>query len=185
MLKQLVQFDIYLFKILNQAHSPFWDGFMFWVSDKLIWIPLYVFILTYLYLTYKRKSIPIILGVGLLIFMTDGCSNYFFKDVFHRLRPCHALAGVHTVYDKCGGKYGFVSSHAANVFGLATYLSLFLRKDIFWFFIPAFLWAGLIAYSRIYLGVHYPADITVGALLGIMLGWINYKFVQTNILPRF
>ena len=95
--------------------------------------------------------------------------------MFMRLRPCHnpeIQAQVDTLNGYCGGQYGFVSSHAANYFGIATFLSvLFFRKIRF--FIPLIMfWAALIAYSRIYLGVHYPADICCGAILGIILGLI-------------
>lgn len=184
MLSFFLDTDLYLFRRINGNHSTFWDIVMYWVSDSHIWVPLYVFWLVYIISEYGKKGIWICVFVSLLIFMTDSGSTLLFKENFKRLRPCHALANVHLVFGKCGGKYGFVSSHAANVFGLATYLSLWLNKDIRHFWKFAFVWAGVIAYSRIYLGVHYPSDVFCGALLGMLLGWLNYKFVQTNIIGR-
>ncbi|MCS7075263.1 MAG: phosphatase PAP2 family protein [Bacteroidia bacterium] len=177
--------DKEVFIWLNSKYSAFGDVLMYWISDKYIWTPLYVFFLVYLLEQYGKKGAWICIFVIMLIFMTDGTSNLLLKENIKRLRPCHALANVHTVYDKCGGMYGFVSSHAANVFGLATYLTLWLRRDIPHFGKFAFLWATIIAYSRIYLGVHYPLDVICGAIVGILIGWLNYKFVQTNILPNF
>lgn len=176
--------DIRLFRWINSHHSHFWDFVMYWTSDSYIWTPLYVFWLVYIISEYGKKGIWICVFVVLLIFMTDSGSTLLFKENFKRLRPCHTLANVHLVFGKCGGKYGFVSSHAANVFGLATYLSLWLHKDIQHFWKYAFIWASIIAYSRIYLGVHYPSDVLCGALLGMFIGWLNYKFVQTNVIQR-
>lgn len=184
MLDFFYDIDLRLFRWINNAHSSLWDIIMYWLSDSYIWVPLYVFWLVYIISEYGKKGIWICVFVVLLIFMTDSGSTLLFKENFKRLRPCHALTNVHTVFGNCGGKYGFVSSHASNVFGLATYLSLWLYKDIphFWKF--AFLWAAIISYSRIYLGVHYPFDVICGAILGMLLGWVNYKFVQTNIIQR-
>ncbi|MCS7028663.1 MAG: phosphatase PAP2 family protein [Bacteroidia bacterium] len=184
MLEILLNLDKQLFLWINNKHSTFWDVVMYWISDKYIWTPLYVFWLVYLIEEYGKKGVWICLFVIVLIFMTDGTSNLLLKENIKRLRPCHALANVHLVFEKCGGMYGFVSSHAANMFGLATYLTLWLHKDISHFGKFAFLWASLIGYSRIYLGVHYPLDVIGGAAVGIVIGWLNYKFVQTNVLPR-
>jgi len=173
MLETLKSIDTDLFLAINGAHSSFFDFIMFWISDKWIWIPLYMFFAWLIYRHYGKRSWFLILLAGVVIVITDQTSVYLFKNVFFRLRPCQepSLAGmVHLVDDYCGGKYGFISSHAANSFGLAAYLSLLLGKKIKYFTVLLMIWALLICYSRVYLGVHYPGDVIIGALWGAGFG---------------
>ena len=182
MLEQLKAIDTDLFLAINGAHSPFFDFIMYWVSDKLIWIPLYVFLAWLLYRQYGKRSWILILFAGIAVAISDQTTVHLFKNVFLRLRPCHepSLAGmVHLVNDHCGGNYGFISSHAGNSFTLATYLSLLLGKKIR-FFTPLILfWALLISYSRVYLGVHYPADVIVGGIWGAGTGAAVFVLTRT------
>ena len=186
MLEQLKSIDTDLFLALNGAHSPFFDFVMFWVSERWIWIPLYVFFAWLLYKHYGKKAWIIILMAGILIVINDKTSVYLFKNVFLRLRPCHepSLAGmVHLVNGHCGGQYGFISSHAANSFGLAAYLSLLMGKKIRYFIPLVIIWALLLSYSRVYLGVHYPGDVIVGAIWGASIG--SAIFILSALILRF
>lgn len=113
--------------------------------------------------------------------MADQTSVKLFKDVFERLRPCHqpTIAHlVHVVNDHCGGQYGFVSSHAANTFAFAAFLGGVFAQKVKWFSCVLWVWAAIVAYSRIYLGVHYPGDIIGGALLGILIGRLVYRIFE-------
>ncbi|MBN2175834.1 MAG: phosphatase PAP2 family protein [Bacteroidales bacterium] len=182
MLEILNIWDIQLFLFLNGMHNSFWDVVMFWLSNKFIWIPLYLFFIYLLAKFYKKEAIWISLVLIILIAITDQLSVHLFKNIFERLRPCHepSLEGmVHIVYGKCGGQFGFVSSHASNHFAMAIFLSGFLGKKIRYFTPLIFLWAFIISYSRIYLGVHYPGDVAVGGLFGASVGVLINKVYFT------
>lgn len=171
--------DQQLFIFLNSIHSPFWDGFIYAVSGRVIWIPLYLAILIYLGFRYKRKFLIIIPFIILAVALSDQFSVQLFKNIFHRLRPCHepSLAGmIHLVKGECGGLYGFVSSHAANSFNVAFLSLMFIKKK--WYTLGIIIWATIISYSRIYLGVHYPGDVICGAVLGALIGWGVYKLYE-------
>jgi len=176
MIDWLLQLDTRLFLFLNGLNSEWMDPVMWWVSGKTTWWPFYLLLLSFMGWKKGLQLAPMILFLIATVILTDQISVHLFKNIFLRLRPCHepSLEGlVHLVNNKCGGKYGFVSSHAANTFGVATLLFLWLRKS--WFTILMITWALLVGYSRIYLGVHYPGDVVVGALLGVACGWLVYR----------
>jgi undecaprenyl-diphosphatase len=175
----LQHLDQQLLLFLNSHNSPFWDTVMYTISGRVIWAPLYLAILLYLGFTYKRKFLVIILFIILAVTLADQFSVQLFKNVFHRLRPCHepSLMGmVHLVKGECGGLYGFVSSHASNSFNVALLSLMFIKRR--WYTISIITWASVIGYSRIYLGVHYPADVICGAMLGAFIGWGVYKLYE-------
>lgn len=160
---------------------------MYNISNKFFWIPLYLLFLYLLIKHYKKDAVWIILATVILIALSDLISVHAFKNTFLRLRPCHnpeIQDLVHLVNNKCGGKYGFYSSHASNHFAIATFMSLFLGSKIKYFTIILIIWAIVISYSRIYLGVHYPADVLAGGLSGIIQAIILYKLL-VYIKPVF
>ncbi len=170
--------DQQLFLFFNGFHNPFFDTIMSAISSKSLWIPLYLLFIWLLWKVYNRGFwLPLIIVV-FVVAVADASSVHLFKNVFERLRPCHnpqLLELVHTVDGKCGGQYGFVSSHAANMFSIATIMWLFIRKRFHKSYLWLSFWAALVAYSRVYLGVHYPGDILGGAALGMLVGLLGYS----------
>ncbi|HPA86212.1 MAG TPA: phosphatase PAP2 family protein [Bacteroidales bacterium] len=181
------QLDRQLLLILNSANSPFWDDVMFFVSMKLVWIPLYLAILIYLAREYRKSFLLLVLCLILSVVLADQLSNLI-KDLTARPRPSHetSIQGlVHTVNGYVGGAFGFVSSHAANSFNVALFSLLLIRRK--WYSAFILLWAATVSYSRIYLGVHYPGDIICGAVLGILTGWVSYslfRYYENRIFLR-
>jgi len=173
LIEQLINWDKSLLLYLNGMHTNFFDFVMYWISNKFIWIPFYLFLIYLITKNYKWRTIDIIIGVALLITISDMSSVYLFKEVFHRLRPCQdpeMRPLVHLVNDECGGLYSFVSSHAANTFALSFFLIIVLGEKVKYLTLGMIIWASVVSYTRIYLGVHYPLDVLCGAILGIAIG---------------
>ncbi len=178
MLEYLIKIDKELFAFLNGIHSAFFDVIMKFFSGKLEWIPLYVLILTWIIYKFRWKSVLVIIAIALLITLSDQIAVQI-KLAVERLRPCKEpdiRLWVHLVDDRCGGMFGFVSNHAANSFAMAVFTSLLFKNRYYsWFII---IWATVVSYSRIYLGVHYPGDVLCGAFLGIILACVIYKIYR-------
>jgi undecaprenyl-diphosphatase len=187
MIETLIELDKQLFLVFNGMHTTWLDPVMQLFSKTVASIPLYAFLLYQLYRSYKQRTWGILLSIGLLILMTDQFTTGLMKPLFERLRPSHepSLHGlVHLVDGYVGGNYGFASSHAANTFGVAMVLSCLLRREKPWIK-WLFLWAAFVSYTRIYLGLHYPGDIIVGALVGVLFGWLVFKlYIQTGIFVQ-
>ena len=186
MFEQLLHFDRWLFLWINGAHTPWLDPVMKGLSAPYTWIPLYALLLFLFFRTLTWRQALMAVGAALLCFLlTDRISVMAFKEVVCRLRPSHepSLAGMVHLLEGRGGLYGFVSSHAANLFGLATLSTLVIRKK--WLQWPLFTLVAFVGYSRIYVGKHYPLDVLCGALTGMLVGWlifILYRYLCASFL---
>lgn len=172
------ELDRQLLLILNSANTPFWDDVMFFLSMKLVWVPLYLAILVYLSREYRHSFLLLVLCLIISVVLADQLSNLI-KDLTSRPRPSHetSIQGlVHTVNGYTGGAFGFVSSHAANSFNVAMFSLLLIRRK--WYTAFIIIWAATVSYSRIYLGVHYPGDVLCGAILGMLTGWGSYSLFR-------
>ncbi len=181
----ILQLDTQIFLAINGWHNEVWDGIMWWISGKTTWWPFYLLLLTYLGWKKRWQLALMVLFIILGITLADQTSVHLFKNVFQRIRPCHepSLEGlVHLVNNKCGGQFGFISSHAANTFGVAFLVLLWIRKR--WFTGVMVIWALLVAYSRVYLGVHYPGDVLFGGIWGAgcgMLLFYLFRWVRSKL----
>jgi undecaprenyl-diphosphatase len=187
MIPNIEYLDQQIVLLVNGVHTPWLDEFMWIISGKLTWIPLYLFLI---YLIYKFNGWGItwkfVLMVIVAIALTDLTATYAFKEVFKRYRPSHHehLGKLLHFYQMKpgeyykGGQYGFVSSHAANFTALMVANLLLLRQHARWLIYPLIGCWLLISLSRIYLGVHYPTDILGGTLLGAVFGYLAYFSIK-------
>lgn len=186
MIEQLLKYDTELFLFLNNLGSQTWDGLWLIITDKLAFIPLYAVLLFLLYKKYGLKSLLVfVIVVTLMITFTDQITNVF-KRGFQRPRPCgeaDLIDQMRFIAVRCG-KYGFFSGHSSNSMAAAVFAGLILKpyyKNLI--FILLF-WSAVVAYSRIYVGVHYPLDIVCGLTFGAISGFIFYKLAKYS-LKRF
>ena len=176
MIEQLLVYERDAFFALNGSNSPFLDQFMYIYTGKAVWLPLAVLIIAVL--LYKKKWqewLLILLAIALVVTLCDQFASHLCKPLFTRFRPTHHpdfMDQVKVVFGYRGGRYGFISSHAANAFGFATFMALLMRQRLLsW---TLFAWAAITAYTRIYLGVHFITDIIPGIIVGLIFGALVY-----------
>lgn len=177
---QLIDWDRRFLLWLNNFHAPWLDPVMLFITKTEVWIPMYLLLVYLIFRHFKKEGWFILAGVAITILIADRFTSGLMKPFFHRLRPSHdpQLTGlVHLVNGYKGGLYGFASSHAANTFATALLLWLVLRNVYSWIWV-IFIWAALMSYTRIYLGVHYPGDILAGLLVGYLAAWAGYLVYQ-------
>ncbi|GHV72285.1 phosphatase PAP2 family protein [Bacteroidia bacterium] len=177
----IIDLDKRITLAINGLHADRFDSFMVLMSDKWIWIPFYALLLYFVIRQYKRQSWIVVLGLIALIVIADQTSVHCFKNVVQRLRPCHdptVAPFLHLVNGHCGGQYGFISSHAVNVFALTGFFNILYAKKLRILKITLIVWAIVVSYSRIYLGVHFFGDVLCGALWGLLLAILIGKTLR-------
>lgn len=189
MLEQLLQYDTDLFLFLNNLGSPSWDGFWMFYTTKFNWVPFYAVLL---FLMFKKRNdkrfVFTVLVIAAMIAFTDQVTNLF-KHGFERPRPCHeaALIDIMRIVKKgCGGAFGYFSGHASNSMATAVFVGLLLRYKYRYAIYILIVWAVAMAYSRVYVGVHYPIDIASGMLFGAVTGYAFYRlenYLNTRFKP--
>ena len=185
----LKEIDTQLFLFFNGLHVSWLDEPMHYMSRKYNWVPFYAFLLVLVFIKYRVKGLLVMLFVLVMITLTDQISDML-KYATARYRPSHnpELEDViHLVRDRRGGRFGFVSAHAANSFALALFLIHLLRDRFRWIVPLMLIWAGLKAYNRLYLGAHYPSDILGGIFLGLLVALMMielWKYVNRRFFPE-
>ena len=188
-IEKIEQIDRQLLFAINGSNSPLFDTIMWWVSKPVFGIPFYLLFVFLLYKSFGWKNtFLLVLCAVLAVGLADLSAKYLFKEMFERFRPSQNLEikeQLHYVNNYHGGMYGFVSSHAANMFAIAMLIGLWLKKKIRYSLHFLLIWAAIIGYSRIYLGVHYPTDVVCGALLGMLIAILMYKVIIRVKLINF
>lgn len=169
----LIHYDQELLLALNGVHAPWADTLMYWITFKFTWIPMYLALAMITIKAEGKKSIGIFIAVIVAVALADQITSGIMKPYFHRFRPCHEpdLAGMVHEITGCGGQFGFASSHASTSFAVAGVWFALLKDKVNYMWL-LLVWAALYSYSRVYAGVHYPGDILVGALIGILVAWV-------------
>ena len=181
--------DTQLFSSLNSLHNTYFDGFMWLATRPQCWLVMLAAFLFVAFRRDKKMAFAAVVAIGLVVLLADQVSSSIIKPLVERPRPSRAplLYGtVHVVAGYRGGPFGFVSSHAANCFGIALFVAMAFRHRALTAALVC--WAFIMMYSRIYLGVHYPGDILGGMVVGTLSAlaalWL-YRFAERRYsLPR-
>ena len=179
MFKKLIDFDKWLFTKINQSSAnSLFDTIMPFFREPLVWIPLYLFFILYAIYNFPKKALAWIIGMGLTATTTDIISSRIIKPFIGRKRPCNDVEMIDTIrllISNCGQNGSFTSSHAANHFGIAMFIYITMRNIWGNYTYLFFIWAALISYAQVYVGVHYPFDILGGAIVGCAAGYFSAK----------
>lgn len=184
MLEKIQEIDTRLLVYLNSLGSETFDPLWLIITKQVYWTPFFLFLF---FLIYKKigikQTLYVLLFIAVLIAFTDQTTNLF-KNTFQRLRPCNNPE-INTIIRivQSRSSYSFFSGHAANTMAVATFLFLVLKRH-FKYLGFLFLWPLIFAYSRIYLGLHYPGDILTGYFFGALFGFLMFKLYQ-NLKPKY
>jgi membrane-associated phospholipid phosphatase len=187
-MEYLLYLDKEIFVIINQNISnPVFDVLLVFMRNRIVWIPLYFFIASFLTFNLGKKGLTILLFALITGGFSDYMSSSIIKPLVARPRPCNEKAFEIKVISRidCGGAYSFPSSHATNHFALGMFFFLFFRKIIKKYASLFLIWAGLIAFSQVYVGVHYPLDVIGGAILGSTIGWFIFWLCEFTVQRMF
>ncbi len=175
--------DLFL-KINNSWTNSFFDNVFPWWRDASTWMPLYLFLLLFIFINFGWKAWPWLLTLIITVSLTDQLSSNLLKNWVNRPRPCNdetLWMHVHLLINRCPSSGSFPSSHATNHFGVAFFLYITLHKYLGKWSLLFFVWAATISYGQVYVGVHFPLDIIGGAIIGSIVGYLTSSFFIRRI----
>ncbi len=182
MLETLISWDHILFDLINQTlTNPFLDTVLPIMRDKYVWVPFYIFLIAYFNINYGLKGLAVTLMVILTITISDQTSSSLLKETVERLRPCKQsgiMEEARLLIGNCGAGYSFTSSHATNHFALAGFLATLLGTRWGWVAPAIYIWAFVVSYAQVYVGVHFPFDVLAGGILGTIIGKVMATITQ-------
>lgn len=183
----LMQFDRQIFYFINHnCGNALFDVLMPVLRNRLVWIPLYIFIVAFCLWQYKKQGLMVIILLALTAGVADFGSATVLKSTYKRVRPCNDPAMAATIISRvpCGTGYSFPSSHASDHFAIAIFLSVAFYKRYKWVLPTLLIWAAAISFAQVYVGVHYPIDVTIGAVYGALVGLL-FSCILWKFDPKF
>lgn len=184
-MSKLIDLDKALFKLINGGnwHNEGLDSMMLFIRNRDTWWPLYIFLLVFAILNFKKKAIWWILFAAVTVILANLISSNLIKENIFRLRPCNdpSLAdSIRVIVNYRPQSSSFTSSHATNHFAMGTFFYFTLKNIIGKWGLLFFLWASLICMAQVYVGVHFPLDVIGGALIGFIFGYLMAKLFNKN-----
>ncbi len=176
LLHKILQGDYWLFSHINQRWTaPFLDNVLLFMREAEFWVPFYVFLLVFITMNFGKKGWLWSLYLVMTVIISDLISSHLIKDrLIYRLRPCGNplwADSMRVLANYCPVSSSFTSSHACNHFAMAVFIYRTLRSISRWWAL-VLLWAFVISYAQVYVGVHYPLDVICGGILGSLIGWM-------------
>lgn len=185
MIDSILHFDQEIFFFINKTlGNPIFDWIMPILRNKYVWIPLYIAIIAFSISRYRLKGLYLILFLSATVGFADFTSAKILKPTFERVRPCNdeTIKDMVNARVGCGSGKSFPSTHATDHFAIAVFLIVIFRRMWKPITVIALIWAGLISFAQIYVGVHYPIDVTVGAIYGSLIGFLFAKLYNRYFL---
>lgn len=183
-MKELLSYDRHLFRVINSEWSnPFFDWLMPFLRNSVTWYPLYLLLILLVAVNFRKTGWIWILFAAGTIYLCDFVSSGIVKQYLVRLRPCNVpdyASWIHVLVGYRPQSSSFTSSHACTHFGMAMFYYLTLKTHFKKWPALFFLWAFSIAFAQVYVGVHYPLDVTGGAVIGILIGYLSGKSFNSN-----
>ena len=180
-LQKIIQADHWLFSKINQDWTSSAGDLVFpFLREAEFWVPLYLFLLVFVLANFGTKGLRWTIMFILTVSIADQVSSNLVKAFIFRLRPCHnpeLLDNIRVLVNYCPSSSSFTSSHACNHFAMASFIFMTLRHTSRWWML-VFAWAFLVAYAQVYVGVHFPVDVTAGALLGCLIGYLTSRILH-------